>query len=260
MTGSSQVPAIELRGLVKRFGRKIVLDGMDLTAMAGDSLAVIGTSGTGKSVSFKCALGLLPLDAGTVRFAGTPRDQLPSSGPQALMRRTGVLFQGSALFDSLPIWENVAFSLFHTGSMRRAEAYELACTKLAEVGLDERAANLFPSELSGGMQKRAAIARAIAADPEFLFFDEPTSGLDPITAATINRLIEDCVTRLRATTVTITHDLASARQIANRVAMLHGGRVVWEGPVAELDRSGSAHVEQFVHGRADGPVTAEPPT
>ncbi len=259
MTGSAQAPAIELRGLVKRFGGKTVLDGMDLTAMAGDSVAVIGASGCGKSVSFKCALGLLPMDAGSVRFAGTPRDELPFSGPQALMRRSGVLFQGNALFDSLPIWENVAFALFHTGPMRRAEAYELACAKLDEVGLDERAANLYPPELSGGMQKRAAIARAVAADPEFLFFDEPTSGLDPVTAATIDRLIEDCVTRLRATTVTITHDLASVRKIANRVAMLHGGRIVWEGPVSELERSGSAHVDQFVHGRTDRSSTGGPP-
>ena len=256
MNSGAGAPAIELRGLVKRFGSKTVLDGLDLTAAAGDSVAVIGASGTGKSVSFKCALGLLPMDSGEVWFAGTARDDLPSSGPQALMRRSGVLFQGSALFDSLPVWENVAFALYRTGTLRRRDAYEVARAKLAEVGLDDRAANLHPSELSGGMQKRTAIARAIATDPEFLFFDEPTSGLDPITAATINRLIVDCVTRLRATTITITHDLASARQIANRVAMLHGGRIVWEGPVDELDRSGSGHVEQFVHGRPDGPVTS----
>ncbi len=254
MTGAAEPPAIELRGLTKRFGRTVVLDGMNLTAMKGDSVAIIGRSGTGKSVSFKCALGLLPLDSGTVRFAGTLRQDLPSRGPQALMRRSGVLFQGSALFDSLPVWENVAFALFHTGPLRRSEAYARARSRLAQVGLDERAANLYPSELSGGMQKRAAIARAIAADPEFLFFDEPTSGLDPITAAAINRLIKDCVTQLQATTITITHDLASARQIANRIAMLHDGHIVWEGPVERLDHSGSAPVEQFVSGLADGPV------
>ncbi len=254
MTGAVEPPAIEFRGLTKRFGRKMVLDGMDLTAKPGDSVAIIGRSGSGKSVSFKCALGLLSLDSGAARFAGTLRQDLPRRGPQALMRRSGVLFQGSALFDSLPVWENVAFALLHTGSLRRGEAYERARARLDQVGLDERAAHLYPSELSGGMQKRAAIARAVAADPEFLFFDEPTSGLDPITAAAINRLIRDCVTQLQATAITITHDLVSARLIADRIAMLHGGRIIWEGPVEELDRSGSAPVEQFVRGRPDRPV------
>ncbi len=255
MSAPSPPPAIELQGLVKRFGHKVVLNGLDLAVGAGESVAIIGMSGTGKSVSFKCALGLLPLDAGTVRFAGTLREELPSRGSRALMRRSGVLFQGSALFDSLPVWENVAFALYRTGRMRKSAAYALACAKLADVGLDERAANLYPSELSGGMQKRAAIARAIAADPEFLFFDEPTSGLDPITAATINRLIVDCINRLRATTVTITHDLASARQIADRAAMLHQGRIVWDGPVDRLDEADSPLVAQFVRGQPDGPVT-----
>lgn len=246
--------AIEVRGLVKRFGTKTVLNGVDFDVGRADSLAIIGASGTGKSVTVKCVLGLIHPDAGTVRIDGGNAVRLSGAARDRLMRRTGVLFQGGALFDSLPVWENVAFALLHTGPMGRREAREVALEKLRQVGLDERAAELNPAELSGGMRKRAAIARAIATEPEFLFFDEPTSGLDPITGAVIDNLILDCVERLRATAITITHDLASARRIANRIALIHAGRIIWTGPSSELDRSGSEHVDQFVHGRPDGPI------
>lgn len=246
--------AIEVRGLVKRFGAKTVLDGVDFDVGRADSLAILGASGTGKSVAVKCILGLIRPDAGAVRIDGENTVGLSAAGRDRLMRRTGVLFQNGALFDSLPVWENVAFALLHTGPMGRREARRVAIEKLKQVGLDERAADLNPAELSGGMRKRAAIARAIATEPEFMFFDEPTSGLDPITGAVIDRLIIDCVERLRATAITITHDLASARRIANRIALLHGGVLVWTGPSSELDRSGSEHVEQFVQGRPDGPI------
>ncbi len=253
-TNSKTGAAIEIRSLVKHFGAKVILRGVNLEVGRGESVAVIGASGTGKSVTVKCALALLRPDAGTVQIDGQDVAKLSQSQRNALMRRTGVLFQGGALFDSLPVWENVAFSLLHTGPMKRREARELAIEKLRQVGLDERTAGLDPANLSGGMRKRVAIARTVAADPEFLFFDEPTTGLDPITGAVIDNLILDCVQRLRATAITITHDLASARKIATRIALLHEGRIIWQGPSEQLDSSGSAHVEQFVHGLAEGPI------
>jgi phospholipid/cholesterol/gamma-HCH transport system ATP-binding protein len=241
-------PKIETRGLAKSFGGNQVLAGVDLSLASGESLVVIGGSGSGKSVLLKCILGILTPDGGEVLVDGAP-----SGSGAAWLRRFGMLFQGGALFDSMPVWQNVAFRLLRDG-MAAGEARALAEEKLARVGLGPRTAGLYPAELSGGMQKRVGLARAIAANPEIIFFDEPTTGLDPIMAGVINRLIRDLVSEIGATAVTITHDMSSVHAIADRVAMLNQGRVEWEGPVAALETSGNDVVDQFVHGRAEGPI------
>jgi len=248
---------IKVRGLKKAFGRKVVLDGIDLDVGAAQSLVVIGGSGTGKSVLLKCILGLLKPDAGSIEIDGQEVTGLPGAEREALMRKFGMLFQGGALFDSLPVWENVAFGLIQGRGVSRKEAKEIAFAKLAAVGLGPAVAALFPAELSGGMQKRVALARAIAAEPEIIFFDEPTTGLDPIMADVINELIVQCVRDLGATAVSITHDMQSARKIADHIAMIHKGRIIWSGSVDEIDESGNAHVDQFIHGRATGPIQME---
>ena len=240
---------IVLRDVSKSFGTKRVLDGISLDVAKGDSLVVIGGSGTGKSVLIKCILGLLTPDAGTITIDDKPNTTKGS------LDRFGMLFQGAALFDSMPIWQNVAFRLLRGPSKTsRDEAREIALTKLARVGLGPDTADLYPSELSGGMQKRAGLARAIATDPEIIFFDEPTTGLDPIMSGVINDLIAEIVSEMGATTITITHDMTSVRAIASRVAMLHGGRIRWHGPIADLDTSDDPYLRQFVAGRADGPI------
>jgi len=245
-------PILELRGVHKAFGPNQVLRGVDLAVAPGQSLVVIGGSGTGKSVTIKSALGLVTPDEGEVFFDG---ERVRSTkGIDALRRRTGMLFQGGALFDSLTVWENVAFALLYRDRMGRGQAKKLAIENLAKVRLPASAAELRPAELSGGMQKRVALARAIVAKPDLIFFDEPTTGLDPITADAVNNLIVEQVKALGAAAVSITHDMASVRKIADEVAMLHEGRIIWRGPVSELDRSGSAHVDQFVNGRAEGPI------
>jgi phospholipid/cholesterol/gamma-HCH transport system ATP-binding protein len=247
-------PKIAVRGLVKSFGGKRVLDGVDIDCAAGESLVVIGGSGTGKSVLVKCILGLLRPDSGSIRIDGVETVGMGRTPRARLMQRFGMLFQGAALFDSLRVWENVAFGLVQGRGMRRETAKEIALAKLAAVGLGPNVGQLSPSELSGGMQKRVALARAIAAEPEIIFFDEPTTGLDPIMADVINDLILKCVRELGATAISITHDMVSARKIANRIAMLYGGRIQWAGPAAEIDRSANPFVEQFIHGRAEGPI------
>jgi phospholipid/cholesterol/gamma-HCH transport system ATP-binding protein len=250
-------PKIAVRGLRKAFGRKIVLDGIDLDIGRGESLVVIGGSGTGKSVMLKCILGLIRPDAGSVRIDGEEATRLGADEREQLMRKFGMLFQGGALFDSLQVWENVAFGLIQGRGVPRAKAREVAIEKLAAVGLGREVGELRPSELSGGMQKRVALARAIAAEPEIIFFDEPTTGLDPIMADVINDLIVKCVRDLGATAVSITHDMASARKIADRVAMIYQGKIIWNGPVASIDASGNPYVDQFIHGRAEGPIRME---
>lgn len=256
-SGISEIPKISLRGLCKAFGPKVVLDGVDLDVARGESLVIIGGSGSGKSVMLKCILGLIQPDSGSIRIDGREVTGLSGSERDSLMRKFGMLFQGGALFDSLPVWENVAFGLIQAKAMSKAEAKEIALSKLAAVGLGEDVAQLFPAELSGGMQKRVALARAIAAEPEIIFFDEPTTGLDPIMGDVINDLIVKCVRDLGATALSITHDLASARKIADRVAMLYGGRIIWSGPVREIDSSDNPYVDQFIHGRAEGPITMQ---
>jgi phospholipid/cholesterol/gamma-HCH transport system ATP-binding protein len=245
---------ISLRGITKAFGPKKVLQGIDLEVTPGESMVVIGGSGTGKSVLLKCILGLMQPDDGSIKIDGVETVELGDNGRSQVMRKFGMLFQGGALFDSLRVWENVAFGPIQSDGMPPEKAREVAINKLGNVGLGPEIGELFPSELSGGMQKRVALARAIAREPEIIFFDEPTTGLDPIMADVINDLIVKCVSDLGATAVSITHDMASARKIGHRIGMLHEGRLIWQGPVADIDRSGNAYVDQFIHGRAEGPI------
>jgi phospholipid/cholesterol/gamma-HCH transport system ATP-binding protein len=240
--------------LCKSFGRNRVLDGVDIDCATGESLVIIGGSGTGKSVLVKCILGLLRPEEGSIRIDGVETVGLRRAARERLMEKFGMLFQGSALFDSLRVWENVAFGLIQGRGVERQAAKKIALVKLALVGLGPEVAELRPAELSGGMQKRVALARAIAAEPEIIFFDEPTTGLDPIMGDVINDLIVKCVRDVGTTAVSITHDMVSAHKIADRIAMLHGGRIVWNGPAAEIDRSGNPYVDQFIHGRAEGPI------
>jgi phospholipid/cholesterol/gamma-HCH transport system ATP-binding protein len=253
----ANTPKIELRGVKKRFGPKVVLDGIDLTLESGSSLVVIGGSGTGKSVTIKCVLGILRPDAGEILVDGEDVTRLRGRDREAMLRKFGMLFQASALFDSLAVWENVAFGLIQGRGMGRKQAREIAIQKLAKVGLGPEVAGLSPAELSGGMQKRVGLARAIAADPEIIFFDEPTTGLDPIMADIINALIVDTVKDVGATTLSITHDMVSARKIADRIAMLYKGKIIWNGPTKDIDASGNPYVDQFIHGRAEGPIKME---
>jgi phospholipid/cholesterol/gamma-HCH transport system ATP-binding protein len=245
---------ISVRGLTKSFGPKNVLRGIDLDVAQGESMVVIGGSGSGKSVLLKCIIGLMQPDSGSVKIDGEETVGLAGRAREAVMRKFGMLFQGGALFDSLRVWENVAFGPIQSDGMVPAKAREIAIAKLGAVGLGPEIGELFPAELSGGMQKRVALARAIAREPEIIFFDEPTTGLDPIMADAINELIVKCVSDLGATAISITHDMASARKIGHRVAMLYDGKLIWQGPVGDIDRCGNLYVDQFIHGRADGPI------
>jgi len=245
---------IEMQAIHKSFGPKQVLRGVDLTVNSGESMVIIGGSGTGKSVTIKCILGLIRPDSGRILLDGKDVEE---EDRDAFLARFGMLFQGGALFDSLPVWQNVAFRLLR-GSLKRpkAEAREIAIEKLRRVGLTPDVADQFPAELSGGMQKRVGLARAIAAEPQVIFFDEPTTGLDPIMAGVINDLIREIVVEMGATAMTITHDMSSVRAIADKVAMLHNGKIRWTGPVADMDTCGDPYVDQFINGRAEGPIEA----
>jgi len=247
---------IEIRGLRKSFGKKIVLDGIDLDVAKGSSMVVIGGSGTGKSVLIKCILGILTPDSGSIKIDGTEVTKMSRKARQDIMRKFGMLFQGGALFDSIRVWENITFALLQNRQISKTKARELAIEKLKSVGLSADVSNLSPAELSGGMQKRVALARAIAANPEIIFFDEPTTGLDPIMADVINELIVKCSKDLGATTLSITHDMASVRKIAQHVAMLYNGKLIWQGEASQIDKSNNPYVDQFVNGRAVGPITA----
>ncbi len=251
------VPKIRLRGVCKSFGDKLVLDGVDLDVMPGTSMVVIGGSGSGKSVLLKCILGLIEPDAGSIEIDGQNVLAMDRPAREAARARIGMLFQNGALFDSLPVWENVAFGLLAQRKIARAAAKAKAVEVLGQVGLAGSVGDLWPAELSGGMQKRVALARAIAATPEILFFDEPTTGLDPIMGAVIDGLIVDCVKRLGSTAIAITHDMLSARRIGDQAAMIHKGRIVWQGDAYGLMESGNPMVDQFTHGRRDGPIQME---
>ena len=243
---------ITLSNVHKAFGDNKVLRGIDLTVPKGTSTVVIGGSGTGKSILIKCILGLVEPDSGVITVDGVDVTTQPRD---AFLARFGMLFQGGALFDSLPVWQNVAFRLLR-GSLKRpkAEAREIAIEKLRRVGLAPEVADRFPAELSGGMQKRVSLARAIAAEPEIIFFDGPTTGLDPIMSGVINDLIREIVAEIGATTITITHDMTSVRAIADQVAMLHAGKIRWAGPIGDLDTTDDAYVRQFVSGSPEGPI------
>ncbi len=245
---------LELKDVHKAFGKNKVLNSVNLKVETGKSMVVIGGSGTGKSVMLKCILGLLHPDSGSILLDGKETVNVSARERDQLMHKFGMLFQGAALFDSLKVWENVAFRLVQNKMMTRKQARELAAEKIRSVGLKPEVADLYPAELSGGMQKRVALARAIAANPEIIFFDEPTTGLDPIMAEVINELIIKSVQELGATALSITHDMGSVRRIADHVAMIHDGKIIWTGAVEDLDNSGNEYVDQFIHGRADGPI------
>ncbi|MCT4553740.1 MAG: ATP-binding cassette domain-containing protein [Pelagimonas sp.] len=245
---------IQLDKVHKTFGENRVLRGVDLTIDSGTSMVIIGGSGTGKSVLLKSVLGLVTPVSGLITLDG---QDVSKAERDAFLARFGMLFQGAALFDSLTVWQNVAFRLLR-GSLKRpkSEARDIAIEKLRRVGLKPDVADRFPAELSGGMQKRVGLARAIAAEPEIIFFDEPTTGLDPIMSGVINDLIREIVTEMGATAMTITHDMSSVRAIADNVAMLHDGLIQWTGAVADMDHSGDPYLDQFIAGRATGPIEA----
>ena len=254
---ASGTPKIRIRGLRKAFGSKQVLDGVDLDVRPGTSMVVIGGSGTGKSVLLKCILGLIEPDAGTIEIDGQNILTLGTRARNAARGEIGMLFQNGALFDSMTVRQNVAFGLVAKRLASGAEAARRANGVLEQVGLSSSVGDLAPSELSGGMQKRVALARAIASEPAIMFFDEPTTGLDPIMGAVIDGLIVDCVKRLGSTAIAITHDMASTMRIGDRAAMLRHGRIIWEGPAAEVMSSGDPVVDQFTHGRREGPIQME---
>ncbi len=243
--------AIQLEDVHKAFGDNQVLRGISFSVQPGESFALIGGSGVGKSVIIKSILGLIPLDRGRIIVNGQDnRDR-----KEIDYSRIGMLFQEGALFDSMPVWQNVAFRLMR-GKNRLSpdEAKTLAITKLKRVGLGSEVTEKYPSELSGGMKKRVGLARAIASDPEIIFFDEPTTGLDPIRATIINNLIRGIVDESKATAVTITHDMESVRVISDRAALLHDGKIVWLSESKNLQDSDNPYLAQFVEGAAAGPM------
>jgi len=254
---TASVPRIRLKGVTKRFGSKIILDGVDLDVGPGESVVIIGGSGSGKSVLLKCILGLLNPDAGEIEIDGKPITGLRGRAREEINARIGMLFQNAALFDSLPVWENVAFGLIQGKRMDRTRARKIAIEKLAAVGLTADVGELSPAELSGGMKKRVGLARAIATQPDIIFFDEPTTGLDPIMGAIIDRLIVSVTKGIGATGLSITHDMPSARRISDRMAMLYKGKIIWTGPTASIDTCDNPYVRQFIRGEADGPIQME---
>ncbi len=247
---------LEMTDVHKAFGKKKVLDGVNLKIEKGKSLVIIGGSGTGKSVTIKCIQGLLRPDKGSIKIDGQEIIGIKEKDFDKINSKMGMLFQNAALFDSLKVWENVAFRFIQEGG-NTDEAKQIALKNLAEVGMDENVMNLDPAELSGGMRKRVGLARAIASNPEFIFFDEPTTGLDPIMSDVINELIVKCVKKIGATALTITHDMASARKIADEVAMLYKGQIIWCDSVDKIDNSGNPYVDQFIKGSSDGPIQME---
>lgn len=251
------LPKIRLVNVYKSFGKKKVLNGVDLDIQKGESLVIIGGSGTGKSVTLKCILGLLQPDRGHIEFDGLNLNELSSFERDEINTKIGMLFQSAALFDSLSVWENVAFSLLQNKTVSKHEAKKIALEKLAQVGLNKEVADVYPADLSGGMKKRVGLARAIATNPEVIFFDEPTTGLDPIMSDVINDLILSTVKKLGATALTITHDMNSARKIADKIAMLYDGKIIWTGTVKELDKTKNPYVRQFVAGSAEGPISTK---
>ncbi len=248
---------LELRDVCKSFGNNHILRNLNLDVPRGESTVVIGGSGTGKSVMLKCVLGLLTPDSGSILVDGKESIGIDAGDRDELMHQFGMLFQGGALFDSLKIWENVAFGLIHGQRMSKKDAHDIAIEKIRAVGLRSEVGERYPAELSGGMQKRVSLARAIATNPEIIFFDEPTTGLDPIMADVINELIVETVKGLGATALSITHDMSSVRKIADHVAMIYHGEIIWCGPVDKLDNSGNPYIDQFIYGRAEGPITTE---
>ena len=244
---------ISIKNVKKAFNEVNVLNGINLDVAKGESMVVIGGSGTGKSVLLKVILGLIPADSGEISLEG---QSLSNIGREKFLTRFGMLFQGGALFDSLNVWQNVCFRLLRGNNrVNTKEAKEIAEQKLKRVGLKPEIADLFPSELSGGMQKRVGLARAIASNPEIIFFDEPTTGLDPIMAGVINNLIREIVVEMGATAITITHDMISARSIGDKIAMIHNGVIQWNRKITDLDNADDPYLIQFLNGNSSGPIT-----
>ena len=254
---SNATPKILLKNLHKRFGEKLVLNGLNLDVGVGESVVIMGSSGSGKSVSLKCLLGLLTPDQGVIEIDGESILDISEDDRDNINRRFGMLFQHAALFDSMTVLDNVTFGLIRGKGMTHSEAADVAYGKLEQVGLDRSFGSRMPAELSGGQRKRVGLARAVALEPEIILFDEPTTGLDPVMGDVINELIVKCTRTLGATTLTITHDMASARVIADRIAMLYQGKIIWFGPADDVDASGDPRVDQFIHGRAEGPIKME---
>ena len=253
---SPSQPKIEVKHLAKRFGEKQVLADVSFSVAPAESLCIIGTSGCGKSVTLKSILGLITPDSGSIRVDGVETLHQSRAEREEMLQKFGMTFQFGALFDSLTIWENITFRLRQKTALSKAQAQEQAAEIIQTLGLDARVIHQYPAELSGGMQKRVALARAIADKPEILLFDEPTSGLDPITGGVIDDLIIGAVRKLGATALTISHDMASVRRIADKVAMVHQGRIIWHGDVAQMYDTAIAEVDQFVNGHPHGPLTA----
>ena len=248
-------PQIIIRGLNKAFGSKIVLKDLDLDIDKASSIAVIGASGTGKSVLLKCLLGLIEADSGSILIGGIEMIGASRTTREDALRKFGMLFQGGALFDSLTICENIIFRYRQGKTLSRGEARDVAEAALKDVNLEPRVLDLYPAEISGGMQKRVALARAVVDRPDILLFDEPTTGLDPITSGVINKLIRNAVDRLGATALTITHDMTSVRAISDQVAMIYEGNILWKGKTSAMDKTKNAVLNQFVSGHAEGPLT-----
>ncbi|PPR77011.1 MAG: putative ribonucleotide transport ATP-binding protein mkl [Alphaproteobacteria bacterium MarineAlpha2_Bin1] len=247
-------PIIKLSNVTKSFGQKIILNNLDLQINKGESMVIIGGSGTGKSVTLKCLLGLLKIDSGNITIFDRDLDKISLNEKQEILKKIGMLFQGSALFDSLNVWQNISFGLIKGKRMKQNLAKDIAIDKLIQVGLKPEIANSYPSELSGGMQKRVALARAVATDPEIIFFDEPTTGLDPIMANVINDLINNIVKKIGATALSITHDIESAKKIADKISMLHEGKIIWTGLSSDLEQTDNKYVKQFIYGKTKGPI------
>ena len=250
-------PKIRLKNLHKRFGDKVVLNGLNLDVQEGESVVIMGGSGSGKSVSLKCLLGLLTPDGGDIQIDGKSIIGISEDDRDEINKKFGMLFQHAALFDSMTVLNNVTFGLTRGKGVSAEEAETIAYKKLEQVGLDESFAHRIPAELSGGQRKRVGLARAVALEPEIILFDEPTTGLDPVMGDIINELIVECARDLGATTLTITHDMASSRIIADRIAMLYQGKIIWVGPRDKVDTSGDPRVDQFINGRTEGPIKME---
>ncbi|OPZ79267.1 MAG: L-cystine import ATP-binding protein TcyN [Alphaproteobacteria bacterium ADurb.Bin438] len=248
---------LELTNVSKAFGPKVVLDGFSMKVEKGKSMVIIGGSGTGKSVTLKCIQGLLVPESGSIKVDGEEVVGMKEKDLERVNSKAGMLFQGAALFDSMKVWENIAFGLIQGRKMNKNQAKEIAYDKLKKVGLTSDVGEMYPADLSGGMKKRVGLARAIATSPELIFFDEPTTGLDPIMADVINDLIVSCVKDLGATAVTITHDMVSARKIADEITMLYKGKNIWCGDVKDIDNSNNPYVEQFISGKSEGPIKVE---
>jgi len=248
---------IKIENLTKAFGDRKVINNLNMEIKKGESLVIIGGSGTGKSVLIKNMIGIMHPTSGKVYYDNLSFYDASKEERKEIMSKIGVCFQGGALFDSMLIWENVAFVLTHHQKMPAKKAKEIAIETLALVGLNSDVADLYPSELSGGMQKRASITRAIATNPEIIFFDEPTSGLDPINTNLISDLIIKCSKELGSTTITITHDMNGAKRVANKVAMLYKGNIVWEGNKENMESADNPYLQQFINGKTTGPIEVE---